>query len=1342
MRKCIITLLTVFYTVGSFCQVNVPNEGTKPIFHKGSMERVTQQGFQFPDYPPLSLPGRCRNIELPPVVDNSSQPYLRPVFSQQGASCGQSASVGYNFCYEINRLRNLPSDTGTNLYPDHFVYNFMNATTPYYGMGVSYFHTFDILYDAGNPNENLYGPIELDDTYYWMNGYDGYLQAMHNRISGVSSIHAGTPEGLLILKHWLHNHLNGSAVGGVANYYAGMSDLHQLAPGTPEQYKFVQIEFQEDASHALTIVGYNDSIRFDVNGDGMYTNHIDITGDGIVDMQDWEIGGLKFVNSYGNYWANEGFCYMLYRTLALKYGQGGIWNNSTHVLHADTAYRPLLTIKATLQHNKRGQIRLLAGISSDTTRLYPEHTLEFSIFNYQGGDNYMAGNKLPSGKTLEFGLDITPLLSFMKQGSSCRIFLITDEQDPNNTGNGALLNYSVINYQNNQTTTFTSNDTPLSIVNNGRTIASVVCTSAEEPVTIRPQGPVIVNPETPSAVQFTASGGHPPYQWQLKHIYYEKDSIAAYTLPSGVIQTPTNPTLGYAAIPLPFSFPFYGKTYDTLYMHVNGYLMFERQDMPYYYLLFDKLYLRQLQAIAGYMNKDMGLNTSEDYISVTSSTEKVIFNWRISASEGNGFATFSTTITPEGEITFHYGTAIAEPSLAPVIGISNGTRTETLYSQFSERMPNEGQIIQFSPSHLPAGMELSESGLLQIPAGNGLLADVVAITATDSKRLQAGENILITTGPEVEIRLTDSTAVLSPGAMVPLSVNIKNHSQANIDNLLFNLTAASANTAVAGHEVEVALLPSGAETTINNVFSLIIPDTISCTQLLRLQGQLKNNTFSLLKFVDFHAAVPEIVVSPPCIRDSANLIADPGEEVKICFNIYNYGYASAGNLSAKINISDPYAAINGATTIETGELKSFSCVTASYTLTVSDAAPNGHVLTGTLDVYQENNLVKTEAFSITLGEVSMLVVDLDKNHNSAVHMVAALNALNLTPDLTETIDTSILNYDLAFLSLGFFTQNHTLTVGEDSLMVQFLNQGGNLYLEGGAFFKQDPPTLLRSRLRVQGSNLAWSKPADTLQGLAGTPAEGFQIEYLGDWKRGENLIALEPAVPWFRDKNSGLDFVVALDSGYYHALSSTIEFGGTFMFDSPGRPQLMERYLQFLQFNTHPLSATFRPEATNICSGASIGFEAVYTGNPTSFQWTFEGGSPESWDGPSPRIQYQNPGVYAVSLTVQNETSTNTFTLDKLITVDHCIGIEEVLHNRFRLYPNPASDNICLEFMTEKPQTAEISILDLQGRTIFSTQALARVQKTTLPVKQLHPGMYVVKIDGGNWSGTSKLIIQ
>ena len=33
----------------------------------------------------------------------------------------------------------------------------------------------------------------------------------------------------------------------------------------------------------MTIVGYNDSIRFDYNGDGKYTNDVDQNEDGIID---------------------------------------------------------------------------------------------------------------------------------------------------------------------------------------------------------------------------------------------------------------------------------------------------------------------------------------------------------------------------------------------------------------------------------------------------------------------------------------------------------------------------------------------------------------------------------------------------------------------------------------------------------------------------------------------------------------------------------------------------------------------------------------------------------------------------------------------------------------------------------------------------------------------------------------------------------------------------------------------------------------------------------------------------------------------------------------------------
>jgi C1A family cysteine protease len=42
------------------------------------------------------------------------------------------------------------------------------------------------------------------------------------------------------------------------------------------------ISWSDPVDHAMTFVGYDDSIRYDFNNDGKCTNDIDITGDSIV----------------------------------------------------------------------------------------------------------------------------------------------------------------------------------------------------------------------------------------------------------------------------------------------------------------------------------------------------------------------------------------------------------------------------------------------------------------------------------------------------------------------------------------------------------------------------------------------------------------------------------------------------------------------------------------------------------------------------------------------------------------------------------------------------------------------------------------------------------------------------------------------------------------------------------------------------------------------------------------------------------------------------------------------------------------------------------------------------
>jgi hypothetical protein len=605
----------------------------------------------------------------------------------------------------------------------------------------------------------------------------------------------------------------------------------------------------------------------------------------------------------------------------------------------------------------------------------------------------------------------------------------------------------------------------------------------------------------------------------------------------------------------------------------------------------------------------------------------------------------------------------------------------------------------------------------------------------------AEKQILVTSGPEIIIRLADSLLKPIPGATCPLVVEIRNHGSQSISNLNLSLSASSDDTMVFGGPVAgIEVLP-GQAVLFENVFSLFIHDTVNKPGISRVMALLTSGNTSIRKFEEFIVDVPVVVVLPPVFSDGDNFIADPGEEAPLVFSVFNYGGASAGILTAVLSINNASAAINGEAIQQVSELESYSKKTLSYKFKINEATPRGSMITMQLILSRSEVILFEGSFSLPTGKPVILITDLDKNQNSALHIAAALKQLNTGYEFTESIDPGMLDYQVQFLSLGFRPLNHRLTPFEDSLMIAFINQGSNLYLEGGAFFKQDPVTMLRGRLGVQGMSQAWQNPADTLIGIAGSPAEGIQFDYRGDWKLGENLLALEPALPWFRDKNTSLDFVVALDSGYYRTISSSVEFGGTFPFDSPGRPELLRRYLDFLGYKTAPLTVVFKASSTNICKDATVSFEPVCSGSPTSYQWSFEGGTPSNWDGPLPIIKYETTGTFTASLTVTDGTDTNTFSLTDLITVDNCIGIAEPAARHFRLYPNPATDLFYIEPYTIGNQITEVTITDLQGRVLLQKSVPEGDFRIAFSTNRLASGVYVVVAKGDGWSGSAKLVI-
>jgi Zn-dependent metalloprotease len=82
-----------------------------------------------------------------------------------------------------------------------------------------------------------------------------------------------------------------------------------------------------------------------------------------------------------------------------------------------------------------------------------------------------------------------------------------------------------------------------------------------------------------------------------------------------------------------------------------------------------------------------------------------------------------------------------------------------------------------------------------------------------------------------------------------------------------------------------------------------------------------------------------------------------------------------------------------------------------------------------------------------------------------------------------------------------------------------------------------------------------------------------------------------------------------------------------------------------------PPVADFIASSTYIGIGDSITFTDLSNNNPTSWNWTFEGGTPGSSTAQNPTVTYNTTGTYTVTLTVANALGSDTVTRVGYITV-------------------------------------------------------------------------------------------
>lgn len=70
-----------------------------------------------------------------------------------------------------------------------------------------------------------------------------------------------------------------------------------------------------------------------------------------------------------------------------------------------------------------------------------------------------------------------------------------------------------------------------------------------------------------------------------------------------------------------------------------------------------------------------------------------------------------------------------------------------------------------------------------------------------------------------------------------------------------------------------------------------------------------------------------------------------------------------------------------------------------------------------------------------------------------------------------------------------------------------------------------------------------------------------------------------------------------------------------------------------------------------ICAGGSVSFTDLSVDHQPNWNWSFTGGTPSVSTDQHPEITYFEPGEYDISLTVENENGTSTYTLENAVIV-------------------------------------------------------------------------------------------
>jgi PKD repeat protein len=173
--------------------------------------------------------------------------------------------------------------------------------------------------------------------------------------------------------------------------------------------------------------------------------------------------------------------------------------------------------------------------------------------------------------------------------------------------------------------------------------------------------------------------------------------------------------------------------------------------------------------------------------------------------------------------------------------------------------------------------------------------------------------------------------------------------------------------------------------------------------------------------------------------------------------------------------------------------------------------------------------------------------------------------------------------------------------------------------------------------------------------------------------------------------------------------------------------------------------ADFIANDVTVNEGDIVTFTDLSTNNPTSWMWTFEGGTPATSTEAAPTVTYAEAGTYSVTLTTGNAAGNDLVTKTGYILVEEALGLaENTLGNTVKLYPNPTQGLVTIQLNDDAGKDISVEVYDITGRRVTYLQDMQTVggnQDIQLDLRQFAgEQVFIIKMTVGDKTGSYKLL--